>query len=191
MPSDGKNTPVTELLAHLHEGDESVANLLFENLYDELRIVARKNLRDHGARQGFDTVALVNEVYLKLVDPDKIQSKTRGQFFALASKAMRNVLVDWVRHEGRAKRGGGAEHVDVHELTLMGGEQRPTYFVDLESALKRLAEIDKRAATIVECRYFAGLKLEEIAEALAVSVSTVQKEWKYAQAWLRDALGER
>ena len=179
---------VTQLLANLHDGDEQALDQLFNSVYHELEKIARKNLRSYAAKDGVDAVALVNEVYMKLVDTSKIQSKNRGQFYALASRAMRNILVDWIRHNGRKKRGGNMQPVHIDDVTAVYHESNPTVLMDLDMALQKLAKIDPDAEKVVECRFFSGMTLEEIAEALDIPLSRVRSRWQYAKAWLYDTL---
>ena len=179
---------ITQLLSNLHKGDEQALDQLFDSVYEELQKIARKNLRSYAAKDGVDAVALVNEVYMKLVDTSKIQSRNRVQFYALASRAMRNILVDWIRHNGRQKRGGNVRPLHIDDVTAVYEEENPTVLMDLDMALKKLARIDAEAEQVVECRFFSGMTLEEISEALDIPLSRVRSRWRYAKAWLYDTL---
>ena len=125
----------------------------------------------------------MHEAYLKLVDQTHVQWQSRGQFFAIASRAMRSVLVDNARHWQRLKREGGRERVELDEAMLVS-EARSDEVIALDAALVRLDGADSRLATIVECRFFGGLTIEETAEALGLSPATVKRDWVAARTWL-------
>ena len=150
-------------------------------VYDELRQVARRQLR--GGGDTLQATALVHETYMRLAEDQRVSSRGRAYFFGAAARAMRQILVDHARKRARAKRGGG-----VAPVTLVTGDAGvdalATDLLDLHRALEILEELSPRQARVVECRYFAGLGVEETAEALAVSPRTVKRDWVLARAWL-------
>lgn len=175
---------ITQLLGAIQAGDDAALDRLFPLIYEELRALARRKMYNAPALQTFDSVALVNEAYLKLVDAPQIHSQNRAQFFALASKAMRRILIDHARHKNRVKRGGGNQPVQLDEATIIIDDNNPVDLLDLDEALTKLAAINQEASKVVECRYFGGLTLEETAEALNMAVSRVRRRWDFARAWL-------
>lgn len=174
---------ITQLLGELQSGDDDALDRLFPLIYEELLSLARRRLYNNGPAT-YDSVALVNEAYLKLVDAPQIHSRNRAQFFALASKAMRRILIDHARHKQRKKRGGGERPVPLDEATVILAENQPVDLLDLDEALNNLAEINEEASRVVECRFFGGLTLDETAEALDIPVSRVRRRWDYARTWL-------
>lgn len=184
MSSEGD---VTRLLRELGHGGRALDALL-PIVYDELRGIARRQL---GAERGDHTLqptALVHEAYLKLGRLDRIEWVNRAQFFAVAARAMRRVLVDHALARRAAKRGGGAEHVPLDEALLVSATDAGEILA-LNDALAALEEREPRLARVVECRYFAGLSIEETAEALGISPATVKRDWVVARAWLNRELG--
>lgn len=180
---------VTEALAALHKGDETARDRLVRAVYDELRGIARAHLRRERGDHTLVTTELVHEAYEKMLGPHAAYSG-RGHFFGAAARAMRQILVDHARRRGRVKRGGGERPVALDEIgeIAAGDGSDSVDIVDLDDALTRLAEMDPRQAAVVECRYFGGLTVEETAEALGISDSTVKREWRTARAWLYAAL---
>ena len=180
-PSD-----VTHLLASLREGDEAAWNVLLPLIYDELARLAHRQRLRHGAGETLNTTALVHEAYLKLAGKDDASWNDRRHFFRIAARAMRDIVVDYARKQQAAKRGGSASPLsldavgDVRAL----GPLRTEEVLALDAALKELERLDARQARIVELRYFVGLTLAETAAVLDVSVSTVQRAWLSARAWL-------
>ena len=181
-------TDVTELLIAHRAGDDHALDRLVPLVYDDLRRLARRQLRGRQPNQTLDTASLVNEAYLRLVDHTRASWRDRGHFLAVSAMAMRQIVVDHARRRTRAKRGGGQAVVSLETRHDPGlGDAGLVLEVDL--ALKKLAAADERMARVVECRYFAGLTDEETAAALGVSVRTAQREWFKARAWLRRELG--
>ncbi|HSM36216.1 MAG TPA: ECF-type sigma factor, partial [Longimicrobiales bacterium] len=157
---------------------------LFPLVYEELRRVAHGQL--YGERSGhtLDTTALVNEAYMKLVrHPPRMQLQSRMHFFAVAARAMRQILVNHAKARSRAKRGGDAPVIRLDE-EMVTPEPRPEELVALDDALKRLEDIDGRQSRVVELRYFGGLTIEETAQVLGISAVTVKRDWTTARAWL-------
>jgi RNA polymerase sigma factor (TIGR02999 family) len=158
-------------------------------VYDELRELARRRLRDEQAGHTLDTTALVHEAYLRLKPLDAGQWRDRAQFFALASKVMRHVLVDYARRRSADKRGGGRTSItldpDRHAI-----DPRLPEFLAVNDALDQLAALDARLVQVVECRFFGGLSAEETAEALGTSLRTVERDWVRARAYLHALLAD-
>jgi RNA polymerase sigma factor (TIGR02999 family) len=174
---------LTTLLVAWGKGDRHAESRLVAAVYADLRQVARKRLRAEGRQHSLTPTALVHETYLRLADLRRIQWKNRAQFFAIAARVMRRVLVDHARARQAGKRGGGdykmplAEHLGV---SLPPGIE----LLDLDAALTKLAATDARQAHLVELRFFAGLTVDEAAEVLKLSPATIKREWALARAWL-------
>jgi RNA polymerase sigma factor (TIGR02999 family) len=178
---------ITELLLEWGKGDPSAADRLFPLVYQELRRIARNQLRQRAPNQTLGATELVHETYLRLVDQTKVATHDRGHFFALAAKAMRHILVDRARRRSASKRGGSEASVSLSEGD--GAElPRALEILELDEALGRLEEIDPRLVQLVELRFFGGLTVEETAEALSTSPRTVKREWQKARAFLYRAL---
>lgn len=175
---------VTQLLAAWCHGDQTAFNQLVPLVHDELRRVARHYMRGERVNHTLQPTALVNEAYLRLIDYRHVEWRNRAHFIAIASQAMRHLLVDHARTKRREKRGGGRIFVTLDEAATQAAE-RSAEVVALDEALARLFTIDERKSRVVELRYFGGLSNEEIAEVLKVSVNTVVRDWSLARAWLR------
>jgi RNA polymerase sigma factor (TIGR02999 family) len=180
---------VTRLLARVVEGAPDAAAELLPLVYDELRALAGGYFRNERASHTLQPTALVHEAYLRLVDQAGVQWESRNQFFVVAAKAMRNILVDHARGRGRQKRGGGWQQVTLNAVE--GAPRNADGVVDMiaiDDALSRLAEMDERTARLVELRFFAGMTSEEAAEILGISRTTASEEWRVARAWLHREL---
>jgi RNA polymerase sigma factor (TIGR02999 family) len=162
-------------------------------VYDELRQLARAVFQGRRAGQTLQPTALVHEVYLRLIDPARVEVRDRAHFCALAATAMRQVLTDHARRRLAQKRGGDRQRATLAELPvgLPASEERSLDLLALDEVLLLLERLDPRQHRIVELRYFAGLEVEEVAEVLALSKSTVEREWRAARAWLGARLRER
>jgi RNA polymerase sigma factor (TIGR02999 family) len=190
MTSPSSSTAkVTQLLLDWSEGDESALEMLTPLVHEELRRLAHHYMKSERPGHTLQTTALVNEVYLKLIDQKRVKFKSRTQFFALAATLMRHILVDHARSRQYLKRGGGAQRVSLDKALIVSGG-RAEDLVALDEALLRLAAIDARKSKVVELRFFGGLSVEETAEALDVSAVTVMREWRMAKAWLYNSLNE-
>jgi RNA polymerase sigma factor (TIGR02999 family) len=178
---------ITGLLLAWRGGDQTALDQLFPLVYEELRHMAHRQLGCERANHTLGTNALVHEAYLRLVDQRRAQWADRAQFFAVAARVMRRVLLDYARQHLAVKRGGGRERVSLDEeaLSLDGGAET---LVAVDEALDRLRHLDERATRVVECRFFGGLTEEETAEALGVTARTVRRDWVKAQAWLYQTL---
>jgi RNA polymerase sigma factor (TIGR02999 family) len=187
MPSTSRDArDVTRLLLDARDGDPDALDALFICVYQELRHLARK-VRQGRASETLNTTALVHEAYLKLVRTDQVDWKSRLHFYRVAAQAMRQVLVNAAHARTALKRGGGDRPVTFNER-LHGATVSPDTVVELDDALTRLAGFDERKAQVVECRFFAGLSVEEAADALGISPTTVKRDWRAARAWLASTL---
>ena len=180
---------VTGLLLAWRQGDPAAMDRLFALVYDELHRIAHRQLSRERADHTLGTTALVHEAYLKLVDQSRAQWSERSQFFAIAARAMRRILVDYARQHLAGKRGGRREQVnlDAEQLSL---DERADALVAVDEALERLRAVDDRASRVVECRFFGGYTEEETTQALEITDRTVRRDWVRAKAWLYDALRE-
>jgi RNA polymerase sigma factor (TIGR02999 family) len=181
---------VTQWLARLHDGDDSALEHLMGLLYDELRAMARQQLRRERPGHTLNPTALVNEVYLKLIQQRRIHASYRTQFMAIASHSMRRILVDYARTKKRLKRGAGEQPVPIEDVAEFLADREADEVLALDDALERLASINQRAAEVVNYRFYSGLTMEETADMLQVSVKTVQRDWLTARAWLRKEVAQ-
>jgi len=188
VPENQQQT-ITRLLAELADDDSGRAvEALMPIVYGELRDMAQRYLRDERDDHTLQPTALVHEAYMRLVDQE-VQWKNRRQFFVIAAKAMRNILVDHARRKGRAKRGGDWDRIPLDQADH---DSQPTDEIDLvalNDALEKLGALDERKARLVELRFFAGMTAEEAAEILDISRTTAAEEWRLARAWLYRAMG--
>jgi RNA polymerase sigma-70 factor, ECF subfamily len=189
MGSMTKPEEVTQLLLAWNQGDESALDQLIPLVYAELHRLAHQYMAKEHRQNTMQTSALVNEVYLKLVDSSRVRWQNRAHFFAVSSQLMRRVLVDLARSRGYQKRGGKAVQVPLEE-SLVISRERGGDLVALDEALNDLAAIDPRKSKVVEMRFFGGLSVEETAEVLKVSPDTVMRDWKLAKVWLLRQLSE-
>lgn len=186
---------VTRLLASVETGDARALDALFPLVYEELRSLARKQRQRWQGDYTLNSTALVHEAYLKLVDQDGASFKSRGHFMAVASKAMRHILINYAEQQRAQKRGGDVPKVSFEEMReVLGGsiamtEERAEDFVLLDLALKKLEQQSERQSRIVECRFFGGLTIADTAAALGLSPATVKRGWTMAQAWLHREMG--
>jgi RNA polymerase sigma factor (TIGR02999 family) len=174
---------VTELLLAWGEGDQSAFDQLIPLVHAELRQIAARCMARERLGHTLQPTALVNEVYLRLVDVERVRWQNRAHFLAMAARLMRRVLVDFARSRRYQKRGGGGERVTFDEM-LVVDVGRGHDLLALDDALDELARVDGRQSQIVIMRFFAGLTVEEIAGVLDVSAATVMRDWKLAKAWL-------
>ena len=179
---------VTALLRRWGEGNREAFERLVPLIYGQLRAMAHHRLRDERPGHTLNTTALVHEAYLKLVDIQAAGFRDRAHFLSMASRAMRRILVDYARTRNAAKRGGGAAAVTLDEA-LHVSDDFIDGLPDLDDALTRLETVEPRLVRILEHRFFAGLTVEETAEVLGVSASTVKRDLRFARAWLAKELG--
>lgn len=186
MPSQQE---VNHPLVSSGAGGETALEQLFPLVYEELRRIAHRRMHDEHAGHTLQTTALVNEAYLKLAGQQPLW-ENRAHFFAIAARVMREILIDYARAKQREKRGGGIRPLPLDEVdgrAVMSPELLPE-LIELDEALNRLAALDPRQSRIVELRYFGGLTVEETAEVLGTSPSTVAVEWRLARGWLKSEL---
>ena len=178
---------ITAILAELRTGERTALDRVFALVYEELRARAQWELRHEASGQTLSPTALVHELYVKLAHAAPLQLDDRRHFFALAARAMRQVVVDHARRAFAQKRGAGARAVTV-EIADVSPAAEPADLLALDRALTELTELDERLARTVELRFFAGLTVEETAEAMAVSPRTVKRDWRKARAFLHRAV---
>lgn len=182
---------LTKLLRAWGSGDESALERLMPLVYDELRRVARRYMARQRPNHTLQTTALVNEVYVRLVNVSEATWQDRAHFFAVCAKLMRRILIDYERYRHNKKRGGRAVHIPLDDA-LEVSPQAPGELLALDYALNALAAIDIRKANVVELRFFGGLSVKEAAEVLKVSEETVHRDWRLAKLWLlRELSGEK
>lgn len=187
MSSPAEN-PLTRILSSAADGDTEAREQLIARTYDELKAIARNHLRSAPRHGTLHPTALVHEAFVQLFADTPVRSRDRREFFGLAAKVMRDLLVDHGRQKAAAKRGGDLQRVTLSAAP--GGGEQDVDALDLCDALDVLSERDERQHAIVELRAFAGLAMEEIAEVLSLSLSTVEREWRAARAWLAVRLSE-
>jgi RNA polymerase sigma factor (TIGR02999 family) len=175
---------VTAILRAWTGGDERALDRLLPVLHEELRRTARAYMRRERSGHTLQTTALVNEVFLRLVDIHQVEWHDRVHFLTMAAQLMRRILVDHARRRGYRKRGGGERPVPLDESAMISPGWSP-HFIAVDDALNGLAKQDARKAKVVEMRFFGGLSVEETAAALDVSTQTVLRDWSLAKAWLR------
>ena len=186
----GRRDQVTALLAELCQHNEDAVGTLLPMVYDELRLLAQRQLRGQPANHTLNTTALVHEAYLKLVNQKESNWQDKAHFFSVAAIAMRQILINYA-HRRKAQKRGGGQALATFEESLMGGEStKAEELIALDEALDRLKAFNERQSQVVTYRFFGGLTHEEIAEVLEVSVPTVRRDWRIAKAWLVRELGE-
>jgi RNA polymerase sigma factor (TIGR02999 family) len=174
---------ITRLLKAWSSGDQAALARLSERVYPELRLIARRHMRNERHANTLQTTALVHEVYLRLLDVTRIEWHERAQFFAMVAQMMRRILVDAARARGAEKRGGGALKVDLDHTALLSSEPHRSILA-LDEALTSFSQLAPRQARVVELRYFGGLTEDEIVAALKISPRTLRRDWNLAKAWL-------
>ncbi len=179
---------ITRILGRVREGDEEALSELMPVVYDELRRIARIQLSRGRSGSTIQTTVLVHEAFLKLAGSSQLELQDRMHFYAVAATVMRQVLVDHARSRGAAKRGGDWERVDF-ESAVFDVDQQAELIVEIDDALTKLSQLNERLTRVVECRFFAGLSVEETATALDITTRTVSRDWIKARAWLHTALG--
>lgn len=180
---------ITTLLRAWGQGDEYALEQLIPLVYDELHRLARRQFSRESADHTLQTTALINEVYLRLVDFQNVRWQDRAHFFAVCARLMRRILVDFARSRDSLKRGGERRKVTLDE-GMVYSSGTSAQLLALEEALTRLAQIDSRKSSVVEMRFFGGLTVKETAEVLKVSVDTVMRDWGMARAWLLREIDE-
>jgi RNA polymerase sigma factor (TIGR02999 family) len=193
MP-DSQQLEINEALAALSRGAPEAMDVLMPLVYQELRSVAHRQLGAEARGHTLSTTAVVHETYLRLADQSRVQWVDRSQFFAVAARMMRRVLIDYARQHQAERRGGpgrsavALEVLERGDVAAISIPERAESLLALDEALEILGRLDARLARVVECRFFAGLSEVETAEALGVSQRTVARDWQMARAWLHEAL---
>jgi RNA polymerase sigma-70 factor (ECF subfamily) len=180
---------VSQLLKDWSNGDQAALDKVMPIVYQELRRLAHHYMRRERPDHTLQTTALVNEAYMRLANYKKMRWQSRAHFFAVAAQVMRRVLVEQARSRNFAKRGAGAEKISLDETAVVSAG-RSAEVIAVDDALTELESWDPRKGKIVELRFFGGLSIEETAEVLKVSPTTVQREWRSAKAWLYKAISE-
>jgi RNA polymerase sigma factor (TIGR02999 family) len=180
---------ITQLLLRWRNGNQAAFNELLPQVYDELRRLAEHYLRGERPEHTLQPSDLVHETYLRLVDEKAIDWRDRAHFFGIAAVRMRHILVEHARSRQAAKRGGGECRLSLSEADRLA-EKGDVNLLALDEALHRLEVLDLQKSRIVELRYFGGLTIEETAEALQISPTTVKRDWRLARAWLRNEISQ-
>jgi len=178
---------VTVLLEQWNNGDQAALDRLIPLIYEELRKMAKRYMRQQNPGHTLQTTALIHEAYLRMVKQTEKQFENRAHFFGVAAQAMRHILVDYARARQTARRGGAARPISLEEAALVTAE-RGAELVAFDEALKELEKLSKRQSRVVELRYFGGLSVDETATVLSVSPETVMRDWSMAKTWLYRAL---
>lgn len=182
-----ETSDVTQLLKRAQEGDENALNEFMPLVYNELRRVAANQLKTEREDHTLQATALVHEAYLRLLEQTEVDWRNRAHFFSIASEMMRRILVNYAVKRNAKKRGDGATKIALDEAFSLSNQQ-DINIVLLDEALTELGEFDEKQARIIELRFFGGLTIEETAEVLEISESTVKREWRIAKAWLKTRL---
>ena len=180
---------ITGLLVEMREGEHDALDRLFPLVYDELRRIARSQLRKLRPGQTLNTTGLVHDAYVKLVNQGQARWQDRAHFFAVSALAMRQILINYAQQKGAQKRGGGWQRIDFEEA-LMAPEERADVLLTLDDALTRLTAIDARLGRVVEYRFFGGMTEKEIAHVLGLTERTVRRDWQKARALLKTLLAD-
>lgn len=188
MTDDTRAHEVTGLLLSWREGDVGALDRLVPLVYDELRRMARRRVRRAAPGQTLQATALVHELFLRIVEADRLTLNSRTHFFALSARLMRQILVDRARRRRADKRGGGATLIGLDEARPPATPAASVDVLALDEALDALSALDDRQCRVVELRFFAGLSIPEAADALGVSTATIEREWAMAKAWLHHRL---
>ena len=177
---------ITQLLRDMSRGQRDALDRLIPMVYDELREIAHRQLRNERSGHTLSTTALVHEAYLRLVNVNQVQWKDRAHFVAVAARVMRRILVDYARARSRDKRGGDAVRIpltDVPDIAVADGD-----LIAFDGTLDRIEAINERLCRVVECRCFGGMSVDETAAALGTSPATVKRDWAFSRAWLNREL---
>jgi len=190
MTDEAPNPPpgeITDLLIAHRQGDADAFDELMPLVYDDLRLIARRQLARGRPGATLNTTALVHEAYLRLVDQTRVEVNDRSHFYAVAARAMRQIIIDYVRSRSAAKRGEGRLAISLDRVQV-GFDDQAEWLIVLDDALTRLSSLNRRLTRVFECRFFGGLTEKETAEALKVPLRTVQRDWRKGKAWLRREL---
>jgi RNA polymerase sigma factor (TIGR02999 family) len=188
-PREGEGAAITQLLARWRDGDAAAESTLVDAIYPVLREISRRSIGS-GPVVTLSPTELLHESFLRLFGRRETQYNDRRHFYAIASLVIRSVLVDACRERLAQKRGGGFERVTIGVIDDLPAPEHGVGLIELDRLLTRLARIDARAAKLVELRFFAGLSIEDAADAAGYSVTTAKRDWQFARAWLRDQLAD-
>jgi RNA polymerase sigma factor (TIGR02999 family) len=183
-------SPITVLLREWKEGNDAAMDKVMSMVYDQLKVIAHRHTLKEKSDHTLNTTGLVHDAYLKVLDQNNRAYENRSHFYAIVSTCMRRVIMEAVRARNAHKRGNGAQKVPLQDHFLIS-DGDAEQIMNINNALEKLSEFDPRLAEITEYRYFGGMKMEEIAEALDCSLSTVKRDWKLAKIWLQTELGEK
>lgn len=186
-----ESSDVTRLLISLKNGEDGVYDRLYPLIYDELRSLAYSHMNRQSADHTLSRTELVHETYLKMIDQTQIDFSDRSHFLAIASRCMRQILIDYARKKQAEKRGGKQKDLTYIDGIFSGQNNKAQELIDIDDALKRLAELNERLSKVVEMRFFGEMTIEETADALDISGSTVKRDWMKARGWLYKELKER
>lgn len=183
------NPQITRLLLEVRKGNSNAYDHLLPLVYDQLRGIAHNRLRQHRPGQTLNTTALVHEAYLRLAEPSDVDWQNRAHFFAVSSRAMRFILLDYARARTAEKRGGRQPDLSIDGLQL-AADERALDLMTLHDAVDRLTEMDERLGRLVEYKFYGGLNYDEIAEVTGLSTPTLKRDWRRARTWLYRHLKE-
>lgn len=178
------NKEVADLLQRLKKGEDEAYDKLYPIIYDKLKNIANMHMNRQYENHTLSRTELVHETYLKMIDQDKIDVNDRNHFLAIASKCMRQILIDYARKKNADKRGGDKKDHTYVEGIYATYDEKAQELIDIDDALNKLSKLNERLSTVVEMRFFGEMSLEQTAEALDISVSTVKRDWLKARGWL-------
>lgn len=178
-----RTSEATLILQEITDGSEEAYNKLFPLVYDQLKDIAHMRINRENDGHTYSKTDLVHEAYIKLINIDNIDWKDTAHFYAIASSCMRRILIDYARKKKAQKRGGTKEPVTYVD-EIVNADRQAENLINLDDALNRLSELNERLTKVVECRYFGEMSIEDTAEALDISVSTVKRDWAKARGWL-------
>lgn len=191
MSTDVSSENLTELLVDWSNGDTRALEKLTPLVYRDLHRLAQSYLRSESPNHTLQSTALVHEAYLRLIDQRSVRWQNRAHFFGISAQLIRRILVDYARTRKAGKRGGFAAKLQIDESIAAAPDEQNVDLVVLDNCLKALSQIDPQQARVVELRYFSGLTVEETAEVMRISPTTVKREWRLARAWLYREIGNR
>ena len=186
-----EQTQVTQLLIRLKKGEDGVYDQLYPLIYKELRQVAYANMRSEFGNHTLSKTELVHEAYLKMIDQTQIDFTDKSHFLAIASRCMRQILIDYARKKHANKRGGEKKDLTYIDELFEGQDSKAQELIDIDSALNELEQLSERLSKVVEMRFFGEMTIEQTAEALDISESTVKRDWIKARGWLYKELKGR
>ena len=184
------NRDITELLIDWGNGDKKAPEHIFPLVYQRLCEIAKSHIIKEGSEFTLERTDLVHEVFLKMVDQTRVEASDRNHFYSIASRCMRQILVDYARKKKSEKRGGGESAVSLHE-NLAANTADSSDIIHIDEALNKLTKLDERMAKVTELHFFGGLSIPETAEIMGVSTSTIDREWKKAKLWLYQFISEQ